>query len=50
MTDFNGTNPKLFTGSSNMAKGGEHDNGGHLLCIEDRKIAIAYAIEALGVS
>jgi PLD-like domain len=47
VTDFNGASPKVFTGSSNMAKGGEHDNGDHLLCIEDRKIAIAYAIEAL---
>ena len=37
----------MFTGSSNMAHGGEKDNGDHLICIEDRKIAIAYAIEAL---
>ena len=47
VTDFNGTNPTVFTGSSNMAQGGEKDNGDHLIRIEDRKIAIAYAIEAL---
>lgn len=47
VTDFNGYRPMLFTGSSNMAKGGEEDNGDHLICIEDRKVAISYAIEAL---
>jgi hypothetical protein len=47
VTDFNGEHPTVFTGSSNMANGGEKDNGDHLIRIEDRKIAIAYAIEAL---
>ncbi|HVR69065.1 MAG TPA: phospholipase D-like domain-containing protein [Verrucomicrobiae bacterium] len=47
VTDFNGARPTVFTGSSNMANGGEKDNGDHLIRIEDRKIAIAYAIEAL---
>jgi hypothetical protein len=47
VTDFNGLNPTVFTGSSNMAAGGEKANGDHLIRIEDRKIAIAYAIEAL---
>lgn len=47
VTDFNGARPMVFTGSSNMAAGGEKDNGDHLIWIEDRKIAIAYAIEAL---
>jgi phosphatidylserine/phosphatidylglycerophosphate/cardiolipin synthase-like enzyme len=47
VTDFNGARPTVFTGSSNMAAGGEKDNGDHLIWIEDRKIAIAYAIEAL---
>ena len=47
VTDFNGARPMVFTGSSNMAAGGEKDNGDHLICIEDRQIAIAYAIEAL---
>lgn len=45
--DFNGENPVVFTGSSNMAAGGEKANGDHLLRIADRKVAIAYAIEAL---
>jgi hypothetical protein len=30
-----------------MAAGGEYSNGDNLICIEDRKVAIAYAIEAL---
>ncbi|MES2594481.1 MAG: phospholipase D-like domain-containing protein [Verrucomicrobiota bacterium] len=47
VTDFNGERPTVYTGSSNMAAGGEKDNGDNLICIEDRKIAIAYAIEAL---
>lgn len=47
VTDFNGDDPTVFTGSSNMAAGGEEDNGDHLICIKDRKIAISYAIEAL---
>jgi hypothetical protein len=45
--DFNGEHPVVFTGSSNMAAGGEKDNGDHLIRISDRKVAIAYAIEAL---
>ena len=47
VTDFNGKRPMVFTGSSNMAAGGEEQNGDHMICIEDRRIAIAYAIEAL---
>ncbi|MEW5980135.1 MAG: phospholipase D-like domain-containing protein [Acidobacteriota bacterium] len=47
VTDFNGDRPIVYTGSSNMAHGGEEDNGDNLICIEDRKVAIAYAIEAL---
>lgn len=47
VTDFNGDRPTVYTGSSNMAAGGEKSNGDNLICIEDRKIAIAYAIEAL---
>lgn len=47
VTDFNGKRPTVYTGSSNMAHGGEKDNGDHLICIEDRKVAIAYAVEAL---
>lgn len=47
VTDFNGAHPKVFTGSSNLAGGGEKENGDHIVMIEDRKVAIAYAIEAL---
>jgi phosphatidylserine/phosphatidylglycerophosphate/cardiolipin synthase-like enzyme len=47
VTDFNGEKPTVFTGSSNMSDGGEKANGDNLICIEDRKVAIAYAIEAL---
>lgn len=47
VTDFNGKTPKVFTGSSNLAAGGEKANGDNLILIEDRRVAIAYAIEAL---
>lgn len=30
-----------------MAEGGEKANGDNLICIEDRKVAISYAVEAL---
>ncbi|MGZ5215091.1 MAG: phospholipase D-like domain-containing protein [Caldimonas sp.] len=49
ITDFNLPTAKVFTGSSNLAPSGESGNGDHLLMIEDRKIATAYAIEALRV-
>ena len=45
--DLNGPHPKVSTGSSNPAAGGERENGDHIVMIEDRKVAIAYAIEAL---
>lgn len=47
VTDFNGKRPTVYTGSSNMAGKGETANGDNLICIQDRKVAIAYAIEAL---
>jgi hypothetical protein len=47
VTDFNGARPKVFTGSSNLAAGGELQNGDNMILIEDRKVAVAYAIEAL---
>ncbi|WP_350237463.1 hypothetical protein [Pseudomonas aeruginosa] len=46
VTDFNGKRPVVFTGSSNLAAGGTEENGDHLICIEDRRIAII-TIEAL---
>jgi phosphatidylserine/phosphatidylglycerophosphate/cardiolipin synthase-like enzyme len=49
VTDFNLPTAKVFTGSSNLAPSGEQGNGDHLILIEDRKIAVGYAIEALRV-
>ena len=49
MTDFNLPTAKVFTGSSNLAVSGEQANGDHLIMIEDRKVAIGYAIEALRI-
>lgn len=47
VADFNGARPMVFTGSSNMAAGGEKANGDNLICIQDRRVAAAYMIEAL---
>jgi phospholipase D-like protein len=47
VTDFNGENPLAFGGSSNLAKGGEKENGDNLVCFMDRDIATKYAIEAI---
>jgi hypothetical protein len=47
VTDFSLPTAKVFTGSSNLAPSGEEGNGDHLILIEDRKVAVAYAIEAL---
>jgi phosphatidylserine/phosphatidylglycerophosphate/cardiolipin synthase-like enzyme len=49
VTDFSEPTAKVFTGSSNLSPTGETGNGDHLIMIEDRKIAIGYAIEALRV-
>jgi PLD-like domain len=45
--DFNGENPLVFAGSSNLAAGGEEQNGDNLVCFTDRGIAATYAIEAI---
>jgi PLD-like domain len=47
VTDFNGDTPLAFGGSSNLAKGGEKENGDNLVCFADRDIATKYAIEAI---
>jgi hypothetical protein len=39
----------VFTGSSNLAEGGEQANGDSLIMIEDRVFATVYAIEALKI-
>ncbi len=49
VTDFSLPSAKVFTGSSNLAPSGEKGNGDHLIMIEDPKIAVGYAIEALRV-
>ncbi|WP_116139932.1 phospholipase D-like domain-containing protein [Trinickia diaoshuihuensis] len=47
VVDFNGTNPVVFGGSSNLAEGGETSNGDNLVAIYDRSIATAFAIEGI---
>jgi hypothetical protein len=47
VTDFNGDNPQVFAGSSNLAKGGEEENGDNLVCFSDARVAATYAIEAI---
>lgn len=49
VTDFNLPTAKVFTGSSNFSPSGEEGNGDHLIMIEDRKVATAYAIEAVRI-
>jgi hypothetical protein len=45
--DFNGENPVVFCGSSNLATGGEKDNSDNLIAIYDRDIAVMYAVETI---
>jgi hypothetical protein len=47
--DFNADSPAVFTGSSNLAEGGEKANGDSLLMIEDKVLAEIYAVEALKI-
>lgn len=47
VVDFNGKNPAVFTGSSNLAAGGEEANGDNLLMITDPRVVTAYAVEAI---
>ncbi len=47
VVDFNDSNPVVFTGSSNLAAGGEVANGDSLVMINDPTIASIYAIEAV---
>ncbi len=44
---FNGDDPVVYCGSSNLALGGEQDNGDNLIAIHDADVATAFAIEAL---
>ncbi len=47
VVDFNGSDPVVFTGSSNLALGGEQENGDNLIAIRDPQIATIFAIEAV---
>lgn len=47
VVDFNDAHPVVFTGSSNLAEGGEQDNGDNLLAISDPAVVTAYAVEAI---
>jgi phosphatidylserine/phosphatidylglycerophosphate/cardiolipin synthase-like enzyme len=47
VVDFNGKNPAVFAGSSNLSKGGEEENGDNLLVFRDAAIASTYAVEAI---
>jgi phosphatidylserine/phosphatidylglycerophosphate/cardiolipin synthase-like enzyme len=47
--DFNHDNPVVFTGSSNMAAGGETGNGDNLIEIRDPKVVVAYAVQAVAI-
>jgi phosphatidylserine/phosphatidylglycerophosphate/cardiolipin synthase-like enzyme len=47
VVDFNDRKPVVFTGSSNLAAGGEKANGDNLLAIRDASIATAFAVEAV---
>ncbi|HYZ16418.1 MAG TPA: phospholipase D-like domain-containing protein [Candidatus Acidoferrum sp.] len=45
--DFNGDDPVVFCGSSNLAEGGEESNGDNLLAIHDPLVASLYAVQAI---
>ena len=46
---FNGSDPVVYCGSSNLALKGEQVNGDNLLAIRDEDVATAFAIEALAL-
>jgi phosphatidylserine/phosphatidylglycerophosphate/cardiolipin synthase-like enzyme len=46
---FNGDDPVVYCGSSNLALGGEEENGDNLLAIHDAEIATAFALEAVAL-
>jgi hypothetical protein len=47
--DFNTANPVMWCGSSNLALGGEEQNGDNLIQIDDADIATVFALEALAL-
>ncbi len=46
---FKGEDPVVYCGSSNLALGGEQENGDNLLAIHDADVATAFTIEALAL-
>lgn len=46
--DFNGDNPVVYTGSSNLADA-ENANGDNLIEIKDPKVVVAYAVQAVSI-
>ena len=46
---FNGKNPVVYGGSSNLALAGEQVNGDNLIAIHDQDIATVFALEALAL-
>jgi PLD-like domain len=46
---FNGDDPVVYCGSSNLALAGEQKNGDNLIEIHDRDVATAFALEALAL-
>jgi phosphatidylserine/phosphatidylglycerophosphate/cardiolipin synthase-like enzyme len=47
VVDFNDEDPIVFAGSSNLAAGGEKENGDNLVAITDSALAAEYAVEAI---
>jgi len=47
IVDFNGDDPVVYCGSSNLAAGGEASNGDNLVEFRDKAIASTYAVEAI---
>jgi hypothetical protein len=46
---FNGPDPVVYCGSSNLALAGEQKNGDNLIAIRDGDVATAFALEALSL-
>ncbi len=46
---FNTANAEVFCGSSNLALGGEQENGDNLISIRDQDVATVFALEALAL-
>ena len=47
--DFNTASPIVFTGSSNLAAGGEQDNGDNLIELNDKDVASIFGVQAVGL-